>query len=406
MMGRFCAVLTTAALVLGMSPAFAKESNGPARGQFYIAPGAVAFEGPTSSRYGYDDIEIGPGLILGYGISDHWAVEVLASRIESDFENAFGSGQDDVDLAWLDFMYKFDGGEHWQPFLVFGGGRAKYRFDDVREDAQDNQFNAGIGVFREITEHIVIRADVRGVSTDKEGGVRPFAFLGLTGFIGAFPEPPPPPDSDGDGVPNDADQCPTTPPGRVVDATGCQLDTDGDSVIDAEDQCPDTPAGAAVDARGCPLDSDGDGVPDFRDDCPDSEAGAKVDERGCYRVLEEQVTIDMNIEFATNEATISPDHVPELSRVVKILREYPNADAVIEGHTDSDGAASYNQSLSERRAKAVYDYLISDAKVNASRLRWAGFGESRPVASNDTSAGKQRNRRVTAIVTGSQTVRQ
>jgi OOP family OmpA-OmpF porin len=207
-------------------------------------------------------------------------------------------------------------------------------------------------------------------------------------------------------VPNDADQCPTTPPGRVVDATGCQLDTDGDSVIDAEDQCPDTPAGAAVDARGCPLDSDGDGVPDFRDDCPDSEAGAKVDERGCYRVLEEQVTIDMNIEFATNEATISPDHVPELSRVVKILREYPNADAVIEGHTDSDGAASYNQSLSERRAKAVYDYLISDAKVNASRLRWAGFGESRPVASNDTSAGKQRNRRVTAIVTGSQTVRQ
>ena len=161
-----------------------------------------------------------------------------------------------------------------------------------------------------------------------------------------------------------------------------------------------------MDSRGCPLDSDGDGVPNYLDECPDSEAGAKVDAKGCYIELEEEVTIDMNIEFETDKAEIRDDHVPELNRAVNFLRQYPTTQAVIEGHTDSDGSSDYNQGLSERRAKAVYEYLINEAGIAAGRLSWEGYGESRPIADNDSADGKQRNRRVTAVVSGTHKVRQ
>ncbi len=388
--------------------AFAAQGNNPSQGQFYISPGVVAHEGPDSRRVGHDDIDLGPGLILGYSFAERWSVELLGSRVESDFENIFGRGEDDVELVWVDVLYKLQSSNGWQPFLLFGAGRTEYEFDDVRPDSTDRQFNAGVGLFRQLSEHVSLRADVRGVSSRKAGGLEPFAFVGLTGFLGQGSTPPAPADSDGDGVPNDSDQCPTTPLGRVVDATGCQLDGDGDGVVDAEDQCPGTPAGATVNAQGCVevVDSDGDGVADADDKCPDTEAGARVDASGCYLELEEEVTIDMNIEFDTNQAQIRPDHLSELSRTVTFLREYPTTQAVIEGHTDSDGAAAYNQALSERRAKAVYDYLIEQAGVRAERLSYAGFGETRPLADNNTAAGKQKNRRVSAVVSGTRTVRQ
>ncbi len=401
-------LLCTTMLALWGSVAVADDDHAPGHGQFYVAPGAVIYEGPGSSRIGYDDHDVGPGLILGYSFSQHWAVEIMGASVENEFSNRWGSGEDDVRMIWADLMYKLDGGSAngWSPFVIFGGGRSKYDFEGVRPDARDNQFNAGVGVFRSLTDRIALRADLRGVSTTKEGGLTPMAFVGLTGFLGDARSSAPPPDSDGDGVINDLDQCPTTPRGRVVDANGCEYDADGDGVVDGDDQCPDTPAGVAVDGKGCPLDSDGDGVPDYRDDCPGSEAGAKVDDKGCYIELEEEVTIDMSIEFDTNKAVIRPDHHSELNRAVTFLRQYPTTNAVIEGHTDSDGSAAYNQALSERRAKAVYEYMINEANIKASRLDWAGFGETQPIASNEPADGKQRNRRVTAVVAGTHKVRQ
>ncbi len=386
--------------------ALAQDQNMPSKGQFYVSPGAVVYSGPSDDDIGYDDHDTSVGLILGYGLTDHWSVEVLGSKLDARYDNDFGEGEDDVELLWLDLMYKLSSDGDWQPFVLFGGGRSEYEFEDQQPDVDDTQFNLGVGMFRQIHNNIALRVDVRGVTSEEGGGVEPFAFVGLTGFLGAGSTPLPPADADGDGVPNDMDKCPTTPAGRTVDADGCQLDGDGDGVVDADDQCPGSPAGVAVDRRGCPLDSDGDGVPDVQDECPDSERGARVDAKGCYIELEEEVTIDMNIEFDTDRAEIRDDHIPELNRAVNFLRQYPTTNAVIEGHTDSDGSAAYNQGLSERRAKAVYEYLINEAGIAAERLTWAGFGESQPIAGNDTDAGKQRNRRVTAVVSGTHKVRQ
>ena len=122
--------------------------------------------------------------------------------------------------------------------------------------------------------------------------------------------------------------------------------------------------------------------------------------------IEETVTIDLNLEFDTDSSALRPEHYSEIGRVVQFLREYPTANAVIEGHTDSDGSEAYNQALSERRAESVRRYLVAEAGIAAQRLSAVGYGETRPVASNETAAGKQENRRVSAVVSGTQTVRQ
>ena len=115
-------------------------------------------------------------------------------------------------------------------------------------------------------------------------------------------------DSDRDGVPDADDLCPNTPPGVIVDETGCPVDSDGDGVPDGLDACPNTPRGATVDERGCPMDSDNDGVPDGIDQCPNTPAGAQVDERGCpIEEVEERTDCLGNQSWYVNNEAISVD---------------------------------------------------------------------------------------------------
>ena len=196
-------------------------------------------------------------------------------------------------------------------------------------------------------------------------------------------------DADGDGVADPLDKCPDTPKGVKVDAKGCALDSDGDGVADADDQCPGTPAGAKVDAKGCALDSDGDGVADYADKCPGTPAGAKVDKDGCAKQI-----ILQNVKFELNSNQLTAASRAVLDDVAASLKGRSDISGIqVIGHTDSTGAAAYNQALSEKRAKAVADYLISKG-VDASLLSSKGMGESQPVADNSTAEGRAANRRV------------
>ncbi|MDT7942616.1 MAG: OmpA family protein [Bacteroidota bacterium] len=100
-----------------------------------------------------------------------------------------------------------------------------------------------------------------------------------------------------------------------------------------------------------------------------------------------------NIFFDFDKATLRPESKVELDRVYTILTENPRMKVRIAGHTDNIGSEEYNQRLSEARAKAVYDYLISRG-ISADRLSYIGYGESRPIDTNETSEGRQNNRRV------------
>jgi outer membrane protein OmpA-like peptidoglycan-associated protein len=100
-----------------------------------------------------------------------------------------------------------------------------------------------------------------------------------------------------------------------------------------------------------------------------------------------------NVTFATDSATIQPQFFPALNSIANTLQQYPQTVIDIAGHTDSTGSQAYNQQLSERRANAVKQYLVGQG-VMPNRILAAGFGENRPVATNQTAQGRQANRRV------------
>ena len=101
--------------------------------------------------------------------------------------------------------------------------------------------------------------------------------------------------------------------------------------------------------------------------------------------------------FDTASDRIRPESTPTLKEMGTMLKEHPELKLVIEGHTDNVGAAAANQSLSEKRAEAVRQYLVSTYGVEKDRLQARGFGASKPAAGNDTAEGRQQNRRVELV---------
>jgi outer membrane protein OmpA-like peptidoglycan-associated protein len=110
----------------------------------------------------------------------------------------------------------------------------------------------------------------------------------------------------------------------------------------------------------------------------------------------DRLTLRVNFEF--NKSDIMESDIAELQKAVTFIRKYPGAKVRLEGHTDSIGTDEYNKGLSERRAEAVKDYLVKEGATRASKISTVGYGESRPVASNDTEEGRAQNRRVEVLI--------
>ncbi len=111
---------------------------------------------------------------------------------------------------------------------------------------------------------------------------------------------------------------------------------------------------------------------------------------------QEKVCIVLKIEFDTGKADIKPKYHPEIGKVAEFMKKYPEANGVIEGHTDNVGGYDYNMKLSERRAASVRNYLIEKYGVAPERLSSKGYGYSKPIATNKTKEGRQKNRRIEA----------
>jgi outer membrane protein OmpA-like peptidoglycan-associated protein len=125
--------------------------------------------------------------------------------------------------------------------------------------------------------------------------------------------------------------------------------------------------------------------------------GAKVERVG------EGILVEFNekILFAFNKSDLSTTAESNLEKLASVLKQYPDTDIEIQGHTDSQGSDDYNMGLSERRASAVAASLRAKG-VSAGRIRTKGFGETAPVASNDTEAGRAQNRRVDFLITANE----
>jgi OOP family OmpA-OmpF porin len=275
----------------------------------------------------------------------------------------------------------------------------------------------GVGAKYWVAENIALRADVRDNMVFDEHIHNVATTLGVVLAFGGKSKNSPAPvdklvDSDGDSVADTLDKCPGTPAGVAVDKDGCPLDSDKDGVADYLDKCPGTPAGVAVDKDGCPLDSDKDGVADYLDKCPGTPSGVKVDTTGCPPVVVVPVHVKaaaakrfcskpavLAINFDTDKADIKPEYHDELKTVGDFLMYFPNAKGEISGHTDSTASNAYNQKLSERRAENVEKYISTKFGINPGRITTKGYGETKPITSNKTKAGRAKNRRIVANFT-------
>lgn len=321
----------------------------------YIAP-SVGYQYFDSERFddsfNVDGLEndAAYGLGVGYG-AGLWASELKYDQVNTETNVSAGDSTDVEFKHWhLDVLRFFNEDKNWTPYIAAGMGDGKYQIDGAQDDHQ-TFVNAGVGVIKALSKHVDLRTEVRAQHSLDEEMTDVLLNVAVAYNFGAAPEPKPEPE----------------------------------------------PAPAPV-VVAAPVDTDGDGVFDPQDQCPDTSKGAKVDAKGCYIILSETKSFTLDVKFANASEALEPSYMDSVRNLATFLTEYPTTDVVIEGHTDSNGSDKYNQSLSERRAKAVADALVSQYGINAGRVSSIGHGESKPVASNATADGRHQNRRVVGVV--------
>lgn len=166
-----------------------------------------------------------------------------------------------------------------------------------------------------------------------------------------------------------------------------------------EEKKPEPKPAPVVQPKPAPVDSDKDGVVDADDKCPGTNVAFKVDATGCPIMLSEAVEIQMDVKFANNSSIVTPNNFAEIQKVSDFMKQFDKTIVTVEGHTDSSGSDDYNKLLSQKRADSVRKVLINEFKIDASRVKATGFGESKPVATNTTAEGRAQNRRVVGVVT-------
>lgn len=219
-------------------------------------------------------------------------------------------------------------------------------------EAHDTNYKFGVGLQYDVTERIGVRAEAERYRIDDAVGNKGNIDLASIGLVVRL------------GPPAQTPIGPAPIPAPMADCSS--FDDDGDGVNNCDDQCPESQAGQTIGPDGCPV----------------------------------PLTIDLRgVNFDFDQATLRPDGVATLDEAVSILGRYPELRVEVAGHTDSIGSDDYNQGLSERRARAVYDYLISRGIGGDRLVGPVGYGESRPIAPNtnpdgsDNPEGRAANRR-------------
>lgn len=132
---------------------------------------------------------------------------------------------------------------------------------------------------------------------------------------------------------------------------------------------------------------------------PNAEVIHKEGEEGII------INFKSGVLFDFNKAELTTSSIRSVDELAAILKKYPDTDVLIEGHTDDKGSDQYNQSLSEKRAVSVSNYLAGK-NITSSRLKTVGYGEKQPIASNDTEDGRSQNRRVTFVITANEKMKE
>jgi outer membrane protein OmpA-like peptidoglycan-associated protein len=370
-------------------------SGSDARGMVVSNPGDLMYYGVDASvKYSFmklinskvidPSIQVGGGYTFlgdssygtlnpGAGLA-FWFTDKIGFSLATTYKKSFGDRDDAKGVPDAPSHFQHTAGLTFK----FGGkdtdGDGIYDKDDACPDV------AGLKEFNGCPD-----TDGDGIQDSADACPDVFGLAALNGC----------PDTDGDGVADKDDACPDV--FGLAALKGCP-DTDKDGTADKDDKCP-TVAGPKENG-GCPWpDTDGDSVLDKDDDCP--KVAGPSSNKGCPEVTAEAInSINMearSVFFNSGKATFKSTDVPvRLDAISNILKEYPNAKFTIEGHTDSDGSNAFNQKLSEDRANALKDALVQRG-TKVDNLTTIGYGETKPVATNKTAAGKAQNRRTEVV---------
>jgi OOP family OmpA-OmpF porin len=335
-------------LLCVMSLAAASAASSGEVGRWYVTP-----QGGGLITDDDRHIEDGDGLFglsIGRHMSEQWSLELNANGAKLDTFSPYA--------ASLDVLRVFRRDRLLSPYLTFGAGGVRNDLE-VGDDSTDFIAQAGVGLMWKLGENrrgagsFSLRPEIKARWDDvgREGHFTDY--IATLGFQFAFGGVPPAP------APQPAMQPPAPTPAPAPMAAA-PADSDDDGVLDAADRCPGTPRGVAVDSSSCPQQG--------------------------------EITL-VGVGFETNSATLTPESRAVLDPVAANLKKYSELGIELQGHTDSVGADQYNLRLSQRRADAVREYLLSEG-VSASQVAARGYGESQPATDNTTSEGRAQNRRV------------
>lgn len=376
------------------------------RAPWSITPGIgyLNFEGDEEVEDGY-----GLNLKVGYTVNPRWTFEVdllLAPELDNNTFPLEPERRALDEPIWglrlgVDALFHLRNTENlqWDPFLAVGAGF--FHWEEELDGGQtEGNLVAGGGMFYHFNDAWALRGDIRAVMAGPDTEANLHGSVGVNYRWGTEIEPEfrvsgGEVDSDGDGLIDSVEADLGTDPFNP--------DTDGDGLLD----------GAEVNDHGTdPLnpDTDLDGLKDGAEVLTyntdpldqDTDDGGVTDG---HEVIEDNTDpldpsddlelYTLNIEFDYDKAILRPEYYEDLDVVVKVLQRDDCATARIEGHADKrpKSKRSYNIKLSERRAKAVHDYLVNVGGISEDRLEYKGYGFDRPIVPNDTEENMQKNRR-------------
>lgn len=357
-----CALI---ALTLGAGAVSAQDYDN----RWYFAP-AIGVSVNDGERYVDTDESVFSSMGFGRFIAENTSLDLTLDYTSRNFGSQYHFVGDFDSYGLTASLRHYFTDWSWRPYLKAGLGLSRAHATDQLLGYGSNEntnpvFDAGLGMAHEVNDMLALRTELtyRYDMDDQSiplAGVDHFgdwiATFGATIKFGEAAEP-------------------TAPPADPATETA-------------------TPTETPVAADCSTLDDDRDGVNNCDDKCPTSAAGEAVGADGCAQAI----VIDLRgVNFAFDKSNLTPESTAILDQAVDVLNRYPSLKVEVAGHTDWVGTDAYNQGLSERRAKTVYDYLTSKG-IAADRLSGPnGYGEGKPIDTNETAEGRARNRRTELV---------
>lgn len=369
---------------------------------------------------GKQHLETGPvfGFRLGYNMTDNWAIEAVIDYVKTEPTSS------NANVGMLryggDLLYNFMPKNSFVPYLAAGVGGMNFSGNNMPSYTRAI-FNYGGGVKWFVKEDVALRADLRGLNYSYGQVFTNIEYtLGLHIAVGAPPPvakpvaPAPEPVVE-QPKPAPVVMAPPPPlaPSVELKADPATVDKGGNVKLSWSsknaDRCELQPGGGQVATSGSMVVSPADSMK-YTLVC--SGAGGKASSAAPVTVTQPAppkeetgrkfsgapVKMSLNIQFDTGRNEIKKQYYDELKKVGDFMNQYDNVKGVIEGHTDNVGGKALNQQLSQRRAEAVRNYIVTNFKVDRKRLSAKGYGMTRPVADNSTAEGRQQNRRIDAVI--------